>query len=706
MEYIFISINKLIIIKMTKVLKNLFTLNFIFIFSSIPLSVFADGHDEMIPIEKLVCYGQGASTSLSPSGNFIAAMVSLKDNVCEIDEKEETDKEAMKVDRVLVVTDLNTMEPKVLSGTTPGSSVSSFSWLNEETLLVSRAGGGGFAGANLYTINKDGSDTTLIMEAKRFKNKPGIKYPAIYSTYPKYPNKIMITVNRNSNYRIFRDLYWLDLNTKQTKLVARVPSIDDEGFAGWIVDWDGVARGFSTYDDDGDNKGLVRSFYEYNQDSSYTKLGSCMHQEACFSPVRFDIDNKTVLGVGQAVLQDGSILNETDTNALWGFDMDTKEFTEMIYHDPDFDISSPLQGDSNLGLWFQADGSDLYGFSYQAEKTTNVYFNNHFASVSKSLEGAFPDHEVSINDWSNDLTKFLFSISNERDPGSLYMFDTSKGSLALIKSYAPWLKDYKLATTKPFTYKARDGLKLHGYITFPADYKEGSKIPFILHPHGGPNARDYFGYNPEVQFYASRGYGVIQPNYRGSTGHGRKEMILANHEMGKTMQTDKYDALFWARDMGYVDMDNICISGASYGGYAAMHAATKEPDLFKCVITYVGTYDLTSMDLRGLQWSDVGMPMEYIEKGNPENSEDYKNLYDNSPIFFVENVKAPVLIITGRRDTQVRFQETVDMVNKFKQFDVDYEYIIKGDEGHGFRKETTRLELYKDYEKFLKKYLD
>ena len=200
----------------------------------------------------------------------------------------------------------------------------------------------------------------------------------------------MITVNRNSNYRIFRDLYWLDLNTKQTKLVARVPSIDDEGFAGWIVDWDGVARGFSTYDDDGDNKGLVRSFYEYNQDGSYAKLGSCMHQEACFSPVRFDIDNKTVLGVGQAVLQDGSILNETDTNALWGFDMDTKEFTEMIYHDPDFDISSPLQGDSNLGLWFQADGSDLYGFSYQAEKTTNVYFNNHFASVSKSLEGAFP----------------------------------------------------------------------------------------------------------------------------------------------------------------------------------------------------------------------------------------------------------------------------------------------------------------------------
>ena len=286
------------------------------------------------------------------------------------------------------------------------------------------------------------------------------------------------------------------------------------------------------------------------------------------------------------------------------------------------------------------------------------------------------------------------------------MYDISKGSLSLIADYAPWMKDYKLAKMKPFTYTARDGLKLHGYITLPANYKKGTKIPFILHPHGGPNARDYWGYNPEVQFYASRGYGVIQPNYRGSTGHGRKEMILANHEMGKTMQTDKYDALMWANEQGYVDMDNTCISGASYGGYAAMHAATKEPDMFKCIITYVGTFDLTSKDLRGLMWSKVGMPMEYIEKGNPDIPEDYKNLYENSPIFFVQNVNDPVLIITGRQDAQVRYQETVDMVAELRRYGKDYEYIIKGDEGHGFRSEVARLALYQDYEKFLSKHLE
>ena len=137
-----------------------------------------------------------------------------------------------------------------------------------------------------------------------------------------------------------------------------------------------------------------------------------------------------------------------------------------------------------------------------------------------------------------------------------------------------------------------------------------------------------------------------------------------------------------------------------------MHAATKSPELFKCIIAYVGVYDLTSMDLRGLRWSELGMPMEYIEKGDPRNPDDYQNLYENSPLFFAENIEDPVLIITGRRDNQVRFQETVDMVNELKKYNVDYKYIIKGDEGHGFRNETANLELYKDYEEFLAKHLN
>ena len=689
---------------MKKVFQKLVISNLFIAFSLFIMPFDAIADTSLVPIEKLVCYGKGTSQALSPSGKYYAAMVSVEKNVCEIEE--ESDQDAIKSKRVLVVTDLATMTPKIISGTTAGSAVSSFSWLNDETLLVSRDGRASLDSASLYTVDRDGTNSKLLIAAKTFPNKAGLQVPFLYAIYPKYPDKILITLNRNSNYREFRDLYWLDINTKRTELVARVPTIKNESVTNWLLDWDGNPKGFGTYTMEGPDMGLVTSYYKYNKNGDHTKLGSCRHQEACFVPVAFDIDNKTVLGVGQAVKKDGSIVSETDTNALWAMDYETEEYVEMIYHDPDFDISSPLQGDSNLNLWFDKTGENLFGFSYQADKPVDIFFDGYFQSVVKSLEGAFPGERVSLADWSQDLTKFLVNTRSDTNPGASYMYDISKGSLSLIADYAPWMKDYKLAKMKPFTYTARDGLKLHGYITLPANYKKGTKIPFILHPHGGPNARDYWGYNPEVQFYASRGYGVIQPNYRGSTGHGRKEMILANHEMGKTMQTDKYDALMWANEQGYVDMDNTCISGASYGGYAAMHAATKEPDMFKCIITYVGTFDLTSKDLRGLMWSKAAMPMEYIEKGNPDIPEDYKNLYENSPIFFVQNVNDPVLIITGRQDAQVRYQETVDMVAELQRYGKDYEYIIKGDEGHGFRSEVARLALYQDYEKFLSKHLE
>ena len=684
---------------MQKLLNKIYAITLIATFSITSIA----NENSIIPIEKLVCYGQGTNQALSPSGDYYAAMVPLDQNVCEI--KDETDQEAEKADRVLVVTDLKTMTPKVISGTTAGSAVTSFVWLNDKTLLVSRDSRSNIDSASLYTIDRDGTNTKLLIAAKSFKNKPGYQVPSFYASYPKFPNKILITINRNSNWREFRDLYWLDINTRRTELVARVPSIKNEAVTNWLLDWNGNAKGFGTFMMEGPDMGVVRSFYKYNQDGSYKKIASCRHQDACFTPISFDIDNKTILGVGQAVKKDGSIINETDTNALWAMDYDTEQYVEMIYHDPDFDISSPLQGDNTLNLWFDETGDGLFGFSYQADKPVDVYFDGYFQSVKKSLEAVFPGERISLSDWSQDLSKFLVNVRSDTNPGASYMFDINKGSLSLISDFAPWMKDYKLAKMEPFTYTARDGLKLHGYITLPPNYKKGTKIPFILHPHGGPNARDYWGYNPEVQFYASRGYGVIQPNYRGSTGHGRNEMILANHQMGKTMQTDKYDALMWANEQGYVDMDNVCISGASYGGYAAMQAATKNPNMFKCIITYVGTFDLTSMDLRGLMWSKAAMPMEYIEKGNPEIPEDYKNLYENSPIFHVENVDDPILIITGRRDAQVRFQETVDMVAQLDKFGKDYEYIIKGDEGHGFRSEVANLALYEDYEKFLAKYL-
>ena len=273
--------------------------------------------------------------------------------------------------------------------------------VNDKKLLVSRDSRAGLDSASMYTIDRDGKNTTLLIKAKRFKNKPGFEVPSLYGVFPRFPDKVLISLF-NSGSRS-RDLYWLDINTKRTELVAREPSVPGELVMNWLVDWEGVPRGFATFMEEGPNKGIEETFYKFTSDG-YEKVHSCMHQQACFYPSYFDIDNKTVLGVGQAVLPNGKILNETDTNAMWSYDMDSGEYIEMIYHDPDYDLSSPMHGDYSLDMWFSPDGSELYGFSYQGAKTEKIYFDEYFATVNKSLEAAFPGNEVSVFDWSDDLT--------------------------------------------------------------------------------------------------------------------------------------------------------------------------------------------------------------------------------------------------------------------------------------------------------------
>ena len=311
-------------------LKALF-LSFLLAFS------FTSQTDEYVPIplDKLVCYGQGTQQQLSPSGEFLAAMVPVDENVCDI--KDETDQEMMATDRVLVVTNLETMEPKIISGTTAGSAVTSFRWLNDERLLVSRDSRAGIDSASLYTVDRDGKNTTLLIKAKAFRNKPGYQVPSLYGVYPRVPGKVMISLFNTGSRS--RDLYWLDLKTKRTELVAREPSVPGELVSGWMLDWEGVPYGFETFMEEGPNKGIETTFYKFTDNGGYEKVLSCMHQAACFFPQSFDIDNKSILGVGQAVLPNGQIINETDTNALWSINSETGEYQEMIYHDPDYDLS-------------------------------------------------------------------------------------------------------------------------------------------------------------------------------------------------------------------------------------------------------------------------------------------------------------------------------------------------------------------------------
>ena len=291
----------------------------------------------------------------------------------------------------------------------------------------------------------------------------------------------------------------------------------------------------------------------------------------------FDFDNRYMYGVGQAVHADGTIHELTDTNAVWLLDTKTMKFVEKVFHDPEYDFSNPRQGSGTGYIIKDQLTETILGLSYYTSKREYIYFDQAYANLRTSVESTFPGMQISMNA-NDDFSKVIINTSSPTNPNTTYFYNVSKGSIEFIDQYAPWLSEYALGTTEPFKFVTRDGLKMNGYISLPPGYKKGKKIPFIVHPHGGPNARDRIGYSPEIQVYTTRGYGVIQVNYRGSVGFGLKQMKLANKKWSLTMHDDLLDGLFWARDEGYVDMSKVCISGASYGGYSAMVGITKNPD--------------------------------------------------------------------------------------------------------------------------------
>ena len=668
---------------------------------------------EPIPLEKLLCGGETSGGTLSPSGRYYAAMVPSTAPKCSIDEPE--DDEMIKV---LVVIDLEDgMKAKRLSGTSMNARVSSFSWLNDKTLFITRA----FdyqAGTSmnvdsysLYTIDRDGKNLKALYKAKQSKSG-GIKFPRMVSTLPQFPNKVLISINRRPSVAYkYRDVYMLDLDTNETTLVAAEPVLEDEMFGDWILDNNAVPRGFSTSHDfreDGKpnspRDGLYTYYYSYNAaDGSFKKMWSCENREACFHPTTFDFDNRHLFGVGQAINVDGSVHEYTDTNALWLFDTKTEKFVEKVFHDKNFDFSNPEWGSSSGYVMKDVVNKKLLGLSYYTSKRQYIYFDQNYANIRQGIEAAFPGETVSISA-NDDFNKFIINTSSDRHIRTTYLYDPKVG-IQLIDKYAPWLEEYEFGKMEPFSFTARDGLKLHGYITLPPNYKKGTKIPFILHPHGGPHAADSFGFRREVQLYATRGYGVVQVNFRGSVGYGIDHMNAAKKQWSLDMHTDLLDGLFWANEQGYVDMDKVCISGASYGGYSAMVGITKNPDLFKCAINYVGVVNLVSI-MGDKQWMFADMGRPAWNKGMGHQDDDRELLERASPINYLDNIKGDLFVIHGRRDRNVSYKQVLELKNALDDKGIPYEYMIRGDEAHGFYAETNNLELYVEMEKFLKRNLN
>ncbi|WP_266169914.1 alpha/beta hydrolase family protein [Dyella subtropica] len=346
-----------------------------------------------------------------------------------------------------------------------------------------------------------------------------------------------------------------------------------------------------------------------------------------------------------------------------------------------------------------ADAKDYYAVVTEDGKRALHYFDEDSkeARLSKALAVNFPDQLAYFSSFTRDGKHAIVHVISDRNPGDFYLFDLDSHEAQYLASAKHWIDPKRMRPMQPIELKARDGLDLHGFLTQPAG---NTPHPLIVLPHGGPHGiADAWGYDNEVQLFASRGYAVLQINYRGSIGYGGRFQHLGYRQWGLGMQDDLTDATAWAIKQGYADPQRICIYGASYGGYAALEGVVREPELYKCAIGYAGIYDLrVQIDKSDTHKTDRGQAYLRMALG-----EDRDDLLRRSPLNGAERIKADVLLLHGKDDERVPFKNFQEFTKALDQYGKHYETLVESREGHGFFLPAHREEAYQKMLDFLQR---
>lgn len=335
-------------------------------------------------------------------------------------------------------------------------------------------------------------------------------------------------------------------------------------------------------------------------------------------------------------------------------------------------------------------------FSYTGEKTVVKPVSETYKKIYSRLKKEFGEKQFFTIGKTDDESQYMIAVTSDKIVGEYYIYDVKNDTVTLLYKLLPHLKAEDMATMKPIKFQSHDGLTLYGYITLPADYKKGQKLPLIVNPHGGPQGiRDYWGFNPEAQLFASRGYATLHVNFRVSGGYGKEFLKAGFGQIGRKAMDDVEDGVDYAIAQGWVDKDRVAIYGGSHGGYAVLRGMTKTPEKYACGVDYVGVSNLhTFMGTIPPYWEKY-RELLYKIWYNPEIPEEKAIMDEISPALHVDKITKPLFVVQGANDPRVNIDEADQIVESLRSKGVEVPYMVKYDEGHGFAKEENRLDFYK-----------
>jgi dipeptidyl aminopeptidase/acylaminoacyl peptidase len=551
-----------------------------------------------------------------------------------------------------------------------------YGWANNSRLIYLKDKGGD-ENYHIYAADIDGKNS---MDLTPFD---GVK--ANFSNLLKDQRDFVIVDLNKNNPEIFEP-YKLNIVTGELTQLYKNEDASNP-ISGYTFDKDGNLKGY-TQQEGATNYSL---YYRLGENEPFKKMLTTTWQ-----------DNFYIAGFDYASgnpHQAYVISNlESNTDELILYDFETNKEIKKVFSNPTFDVGGMSR--SKLRNY------EIDYYYFNGEKSTTIPVSDAYKKMHKKFQNKFGDKEFNISSVTDKEDKYLIYVTSDKLYGKYFTYDVNEDAFKEIMDLMPQLEEDNMAAMRSLKFKTRDGLTIYAYLTLPNTTLTGAKVPLIVNPHGGPyGPRDSWGFNPESQLFASRGYATLQINYRGSGGYGKEFYLAGNKQIGRKMLNDLEDGVAYVKTLGLIDDSKIAIYGASYGGLATLGSLVKTPDLYTCGVDYVGVSNLFTFFKSFPPYWKPYLGQVYEQWYDENSKEDQGIMKKVSPALNVDKMKKPLFVIQGANDPRVNIDESDQVVLNLRKRGFDVPYMVKYDEGHGFGKEHNKIELYKSMMGFFAKHL-